>query len=145
MERRGAACGLEHRPSVKTVLLDTHIVQWWSAEPELLSKRAGAALESADVLAVAGISWYELAWLATHERIVVAIPIGAWLAQLAAEVRTIGITPAIACTAASLPSTFLGDPADRLIYATAVEHGWPLVTKDRRLRAHEHPTDVTVW
>ncbi|MGH3568718.1 MAG: type II toxin-antitoxin system VapC family toxin [Pseudonocardia sp.] len=128
-----------------TVLLDTHVVQWWSAEPELLSRHAAATVESADVLAVAGITWYELAWLARHERLTVAIPIGAWLAQLAAEVRTVGITPAIAHTAASLPSTFPGDPADRLIYATAVEHGWPLVTKDRRLLAHHHPTEVAVW
>jgi predicted nucleic acid-binding protein len=37
------------------------------------------------------------------------------------------------------------DPADRLIYATAVEHGCLLVTKDRRLRSHRHPRPVTVW
>ena len=35
--------------------------------------------------------------------------------------------------------------ADRLIYATAVEHGWQLVTKDNRLRRHRHPRSVTVW
>jgi PIN domain nuclease of toxin-antitoxin system len=45
----------------------------------------------------------------------------------------------------ALPASFAGDPADRLIYATAVEHGWPLVTKDRRLRNHRHPRPVTVW
>jgi PIN domain nuclease of toxin-antitoxin system len=34
----------------------------------------------------------------------------------------------------SLPSSFPGDPADRLVYATAVEHGCLLVTKDHRQR-----------
>lgn len=57
----------------------------------------------------------------------------------------VGITPSVAATAVALPSSFPGDPADRLIYATAIEHGWRLVTKDRRLRSHRHPRPVTVW
>ena len=128
-----------------TLLLDTHVLQWWSAEPERLSKRAAHAVAGADVLAVAGITWWELAWLATHGRIVVTLPVGSWLAQLSAQVRTVGVTPAIATAAVSLPGSFRGDPADRLIYATAVEHGWSLVTKDNRLREHPHPRKVTLW
>jgi PIN domain nuclease of toxin-antitoxin system len=127
------------------VLLDTHVIQWWSAEPERLSRAATRALEDADELAAAGISWFELAWLARHERIVLTIPVRSWLEQLAVQVRTIELTPAIADTAASLPSAFPGDPADRLIYATAIEHGWRLVTKDGRMRGHRHPRPFTVW
>jgi PIN domain nuclease of toxin-antitoxin system len=128
-----------------TVLLDTHVVHWWSAEPERVSHAAADALEQADELAIAAISWFELAWLARNERIVVTTPLGSWLARLAGQLRTVGITPAVAETAVSLPSSFPGDPADRLIYATAVEHGWRLITKDRRLRAHRHPRAVAVW
>jgi len=76
---------------------------------------------------------------------VVTIPISFWLQQLAAQVRTIPVTPAIAATAVGLPSSFPGDPADRLIYATAMENGWRLITKDRRLRTHRHPRPVTLW
>jgi PIN domain nuclease of toxin-antitoxin system len=130
---------------VNTVLLDTHIVHWWSAEPDRISRAAAEALGDADELAVAAISWFELAWLARHERIVVTIPIRSWLEQLAGELRTVGVTPAVADTAIALPSSFPGDPADRLIYATAIEHGWQLITKDRRLRAHPHPRAVAVW
>jgi len=130
---------------VTTVLLDTHVVQWWSAEPDRLSQPAARALEEADELAVAAISWFELAWLARHERIVVTIPVRSWLEQLSAEVSTVELTPAIADTAAALPASYPGDPADRLIYATAVERGWRLVTKDRRIRAHRHPRPLTVW
>lgn len=128
-----------------TILLDTHVLHWWSAEPERLSTTAAAAVTSADELAVADVTWYELAWLATHERITIAVPLTTWLAKLAADVRTVGITPALARTAAALPSSFPGDPADRLIYATAIEHGWQCVTKDRRLRDHPHPREVTIW
>jgi len=91
------------------------------------------------------MSWYELAWLARHERIAVAIPIRAWLDRLADQVRTVGTTPAIAEIAVSLPSSFPKDPIDRIIYATAIETGWPLVTKDERLRGHKHPRKITIW
>ena len=110
-----------------------------------MSKGAGEALRDADELAVSAISWFELAWLAKHERIVVSIPIRSWLERLAGGVRTVGITPAIADAAVSLPRSFPADPADRLIYATAVEHGWQLVTKDKRLRRHRHPRPLVVW
>jgi PIN domain nuclease of toxin-antitoxin system len=120
-------------------------VHWWSAEPERISGEATKALSEAGELAVAAISWFELAWLAEHERIVLSIPIRSWLEHLSARIRTIPLTPAIADTAVSLPSSFPGDPVDRLIYATAVEHGLRLVTKDRKLRAHRHPRPLAVW
>lgn len=130
---------------MNTVLLDTHVVQWWSAEPDRISSAAATVLGDAEELAVAAISWFELAWLARHERISVTIPIRSWLQELAGELRTIGVTPAIADTAVSLPSSFPGDPADRMIYATAIEQGWQLITKDRRMRDHPYPRTVAVW
>jgi PIN domain nuclease of toxin-antitoxin system len=130
---------------MRTVLLDTHVVHWWSAEPQRVSARAREVLEEAEELAVAGISWFELAWLARHERILVSIPIRSWLLGLAGKVRTIAPTPAIADTAVALPSSFPGDPADRLIYATAIEHDLALVTKDRALRDHPNPRPLAVW
>ncbi len=94
---------------------------------------------------MASITWFELAWLAAHERISLTIPVAAWLDGLSRQVRTVGTTPAIAIAAVSLPSSFPDDPADRLIYATAVEQGWSLVTKDERLRDHRHPRPITIW
>jgi PIN domain nuclease of toxin-antitoxin system len=130
---------------VGAVLLDTHVVHWWSAEPKRVSSPAREALEGADELVVAAISWYELAWLARHECIAVTVPIRAWLDGLASQLRTIGVTPAVADTAVGLPASFPGDPADRLIYATAIEHGIDLVTKDRAIRNHDKPRSLTVW
>jgi PIN domain nuclease of toxin-antitoxin system len=136
---------LERFVDVAAVLLDTHVVHWWSAEPKRVSKPARTVLEEADEHVVAAISWYELAWLARHERITVNIPIRSWLQGLAAQLRTIGVTPAIADAAVALPSSFPGDPADRLIYATAIEHGLGLVTKDRTIRDHDRPRSLTIW
>jgi PIN domain nuclease of toxin-antitoxin system len=130
---------------VGAVLLDTHVVHWWSAEPQRISAPAREALEGADELAVAAISWFELAWLARNERILLGVPIRSWLESLAAQVRTIGVTPAIADLAVALPSSFPRDPADRLIYATAVEHDLTLVTKDRAIRDNARPRSRTAW
>ncbi len=75
---------------MRTVLLDSHVVHWWSAEPEKLSPTATRTIERADELAVASITWFELAWLAAHDRIVLAVPIRSWLDGLAADVRSVG-------------------------------------------------------
>jgi PIN domain nuclease of toxin-antitoxin system len=130
---------------VGAVLLDTHVVHWLSAEPQRISRPASEVLDLADELAIAAISWFELAWLARNERILLNIPIRSWLQGLASQLRTIGVTPAIADTAVALPSSFPRDPADRLIYATAVENDLPLVTKDRAIRDHARPRSRTVW
>jgi PIN domain nuclease of toxin-antitoxin system len=127
------------------LLLDTHVVHWWSAEPDRISRPARRALKAADELLIAASSWYELAWLAERRRIVLDIPIRSWLGDLSAQVRTLGITPGIACSAAALPSTFPRDPMDRIIYATAVEHGVRLVTKDQAIAEHDKPRSLVVW
>lgn len=130
---------------MKVLLLDTHVVQWWSAEPDRLSADARRAIDQAQELAVAAITWFELAWLAGHGRISVAIPLRSWLGELHQELRTVPLTPAVAATAVDLPAPFPGDPADRLIYATAVETGSRLVTKDRRMLDHPYPRAVALW
>jgi PIN domain nuclease of toxin-antitoxin system len=128
-----------------TVLLDSHVVHWWSSEPHRISPTAATAIAAADELAVADTSWFELAWLARNDRIVVSIPLANWLRQLADKVHTVPLTPEIAAAAVSLPASFPGDLADRLIYATAVDRGWQLITKDARMRRHRHPQRLAVW
>ena len=128
-----------------TVLLDTHVLYWATSARNRLSEAAMDAIVGADDLAVASITWFELAWLATRGRIATPIPVMSWLEQLTERVRTVGINARIAATAVALPGSFPGDPADRLIYATAIERGWPLVTRDDRMRSHPHPRQVVVW
>jgi PIN domain nuclease of toxin-antitoxin system len=128
-----------------SVLLDTHVVHWWSSEPERVSRSARRALEAADELLIAAVSWYELAWLARHGRIALDVPIRSWLENLSAQVRTISLSPAIAEAAVALPDSFPGDPADRQIYATAIEQGVKLLTKDQEITEHDKPRSLVVW
>jgi PIN domain nuclease of toxin-antitoxin system len=64
---------------------------------------------------------------------------------MAGQVRTVALTPAVAAAAVALPKSFPGDPMDRIIYATAAEHGWPLITKDERMRRHSSSPQITFW
>ena len=121
------------------------MLHWWTAQPDRLSKVAVRALTSADEHALASISWYELAWLAQRGRIALTVPVRTWLERLAGQVRTVSTSPAIAVTAAELASSIPGDPADRIIYATAIEHGWQVITKDERLLSHPYPRKIAVW
>ncbi len=127
------------------VLLDTHVVYWLSARSDELSAAANAAITVAERLAVSSVTWYELAWLASRNRLSVSIPVRDWLEGIGESVQTIPTTPAIAATAVGLPTSFPNDPADRVIYATAIERGWQLVTKDRALRRHRHSRKITIW
>ena len=42
-------------------------------------------------------------------------------------------------------STALVAGAFGIIYATAIEHGWSLITKDRKLLEHRHPKRIAIW
>jgi len=127
-----------------TVLLDTHALFWWASMPNLLSPAAVATLQSADP-AVAAITWFELAWLMRRGRIGTTRPVHAAITTLAGGVQTVPLTPAIAARAAELPDTFPRDPVDRIIYATAVEHGLRLVSKDARLHAADTSGNIVIW
>ena len=127
------------------LLLDTHVLQWTTAEEDRVSAAAREAMRGAGEIAVAAVTWFELAQLAHRGRIEVRTPVRAWLDDLARRVRTVAITPAIADTAVALGRSFPGDPADRLIYATAIETGWRLVTKDGAIREQDGGRGLTIW
>ena len=127
------------------MLLDTHAFYWWSADSSRLSATAAQSIIDADELAVAAISWFELAWMAQNNRIAVPLPLKAWIDELASQVQTFPITPSIAMAAVALPTSFPADPMDRLIYATAVEHGIQLVTRDERILGYPPASGTAIW
>jgi PIN domain nuclease of toxin-antitoxin system len=131
--------------SLITLLLDTHVLYWMTADPREISNVARRAINQAEQLAVAAVSWYELAWMAHRGRIQITRPAASWLQELSQQVITVPMTPTIALRAVELPSSFPGDPADRQIYATAVEQGWSLVTRDENMRQHRFSRQVTIW
>jgi PIN domain nuclease of toxin-antitoxin system len=128
------------------IVLDTHVFVWLSASPERLSPRARKAIATEPGLAISMASIQEIAYLAVRGRLAMDRPVGAWIGDSLSvhEVRALPTTVATALRAGSLsPEEFHGDPADRLIYATAVEHDARLVTADKRLREADRAR--TVW
>jgi PIN domain nuclease of toxin-antitoxin system len=128
------------------ILLDTHVWLWWVAEPQRLSAKAREAIDRAEHLGVATISCWEVAMLAEAGRIELDRAIETWIEQALADPRTssLALTSAVAVRAALLGrEKFGGDPADRIIYATARDAGASIVTRDRALRAFD--PRGTIW
>ena len=129
---------------MRPVLVDTHTLLWIDSHPRLLSRRAAKAVRGAEII-VSSVTWYEIASLVRRCRIRHRGSVRTWLASLTREVRSVPISPAIAATAAALEGGFPEDPFDRIIYATAIEHGWALVTKDQRLLDYPAGRTVAIW
>jgi PIN domain nuclease of toxin-antitoxin system len=128
------------------ILLDTHVLIWMAAEPAKLTKRARTMIQEAMAgggVAVAAITLWELAWIAEQRRIQFTGTVDRFVKEITGRVAVLPITPEIAATAAHFPDSYPKDPQDRLIGATALVHGIPLITADDRLRASKAVT--TVW
>jgi PIN domain nuclease of toxin-antitoxin system len=128
------------------IVLDTHILVWLAVVSERLGADVREVLAEGAELAISTVTVQEIAYLVMRGRIELDRPVRTWVADVLAahEVRPIPPSVAVALRAGSLDfANFPGDPADRLIYATAVEHGARLATADERLRAVD-PARV-VW
>jgi len=118
------------------IVLDTHAWIWSLAEPRKLSARARAAIDRADALGVCAISCWEVAMLVSKQRLRLDRDTLLWIRQALAVPRTelLALTPEVAVASSRLPDDFPGDPADRLIAASALENRAEVVSKDARLQ-----------
>lgn len=126
------------------IVLDTHAWLWWLGGATRLGRRAARRIESADSIGVPAVCCFEVAAAVQRGRIGLDRGVLEWLdAALAApRVILLPLTPRIAVRASAL-SEFHGDPADRLIVATAIESGAPLITRDTAIRRSR--LVETVW
>ncbi len=129
------------------IVLDTHALVYDALDPARLTVRARKAIDHATEnreLACSDISLWEIAMLIARERLDPGMDPRQFLDDVITlrRIEVLPITPAIAVLSQS--DTFShGDPADRLIAATAMLHKASLVTADSRLRKIREIS--TIW
>ena len=128
-------------------LLDTHIWVWWLTGDPALAARERMALDAAanaGELFLAAISLWEAQMLHAKERLALPMPLADWLRRAAAPavLTVLPLDVPVVTALDSLPGRFHGDPADRLIVATARTHRLLLATHDVRIRASR---TVRLW
>jgi PIN domain nuclease of toxin-antitoxin system len=127
------------------IVLDTHAWIWWATDDRRLPVGARRRIEAASRVGVCAISVWEVAMLVERGRLKLDRDVLDWaLAALdLPKAELLELTPAIAVRSARPGDGFHGDPADRIIVATALEHRAPLVTRDERI--HRHGAVEVVW
>jgi PIN domain nuclease of toxin-antitoxin system len=130
-------------------LLDTHAWIWLQEGLPGISPRLIAQIDEArrrsDVY-VSAVSVWEIGNLTARGRLELESPIDVWL-QLALTVGRLQLAPfeaTIALASARLPGAIHGDPADRMLVATARTHGLTLVTHDKLLLKYGKQGHVNV-
>ncbi len=120
-------------------LLDTHMWVWWLTGDSALTARERAALDAgaaAGSLFLSAISLWEAQLLHAKGRLELPLAFPDWLRRGAAPpvVTVLPLDIPVVAALDNLPDRFHGDPADRLIVATARAHRLPLATRDARIR-----------
>lgn len=121
------------------VLLDTHIALWLESGNHRLRPDTIALIEACwrdgGTVLISAITVWEIAQLVYYGRIELARPVEEWIGLFAdspgVEILPLGHRAALG--AYRLDPLEHRDPADRLLIATAIEQGCPLVTYDARI------------
>jgi PIN domain nuclease of toxin-antitoxin system len=121
------------------IVLDTHVLVWWATGAAELSANARRAIQAAvrrGPVAASAISIFEIATAVRRKRLQFGVALEQWLRDLRTlpELRLEPVTADIAQLAGALEPSLPGDPADRIIVATALGLNAKLVTADARLR-----------
>ncbi|MEO1481354.1 MAG: type II toxin-antitoxin system VapC family toxin [Myxococcota bacterium] len=126
------------------IVLDTHAWIRWTSQPSKLGRKALYRIRKSDRIGIPAIACWEFAMLVERGRIKLDRPPLEWVEQALAQPKAelVPLTPAIAVTSTQL-GAFHGDPADRIIVATAVVHGTRLISQDEKIA--KCPLVETVW
>jgi len=118
------------------LLLDTHVLVYLVEGTPRLGTKALQAINqalAAGQLAVASISFWEIAMLVGKGRLDIRMELDVWRLELLHNgLLDMPLESSTALKAGQLQD-FHGDPADRMIVATALEHAATLVTADPKI------------
>jgi PIN domain nuclease of toxin-antitoxin system len=124
-----------------SLLLDTCALIW-IANDEPIASNAMLALRQAReadaTIYVSPISAWELGLLVSRGRLTLLMPPTRWFTHVlhTSGVQLADISPDVLISSSFLPGVPPNDPADRILAATAREHGYQLVTRDRLLLSY---------
>lgn len=126
------------------ILLDTHVLLWLDRDDPALGSTADKMAERAlaeGALATSAITFWEIALLLAKDRIELGKPLRQWRRDLLTSgLVECPVVGEIGITAPKLEGLH-GDPADRIILATALHHRAKLVTADQRLLTWTGPLE----
>ena len=122
------------------LLLDT-CAFIWSMSDAKMADEAAAAIRAGTVAApvyVSPISAWEIGLLVVRGR--VAFSVEQWFETMQAQpgIATADMPAEVLIRSSFLPGTPPGDPADRIVIATAREYGYRIVTRDRKILNYAH-------
>jgi PIN domain nuclease of toxin-antitoxin system len=122
-----------------SLLLDTHIALWLDSGDDHLRPNSRALIDgcwrNGGTIFVSAVTAWEIALLVDTGRIDLDVPIEAWVRRFLERpgIEAVALGPGPASRAYQFHHLEDRDPADRLLIATAVELGCPLVTYDERI------------
>lgn len=125
---------------MSAVVLDTCAVLWLAfgdpMQPTALASIRGAQASVSAL--VSPISAWEIAVKFAKGRLQLDVDPAAWFERFLQlpGIRLLDLTPQLLISSAMLPGQPPGDPADRIVIATARDVGAPVVTRDRLILAY---------
>jgi PIN domain nuclease of toxin-antitoxin system len=127
------------------LLLDTHAFVWLASDQTQLTAAGKAAIRAAaGALCISSITGLEIALLVKRGRLELPLPPREFIERALRQhgIEEIPVDVEIALRSAALPDIH-NDPFDRIIAATALNRGCPLLSKDTVLP--RYPGMTLLW
>ncbi|MEX6506494.1 type II toxin-antitoxin system VapC family toxin [Jiella sp. M17.18] len=120
------------------LLLDTCAVIWLSQAAKVSQQAMdaiGRARAPGGSVSVSVMTAWELGMLVSKGRVASTMHPDRWFDEFVdrGRVAVAPVTPVLLVASSYLPGAVHGDPVDRIIIATAREHGLTIVTRDRAI------------
>lgn len=132
------------------ILLDTHIWIWLAQGNSIIAPLARKAFDRArenENLFISPISVWEISMLVEKKKIILEMDIMDWLKQWIElpGIQIVELSCQVAMLSNRLPGLIHGDPADRILIASAFEEKAVLVTADEKILAFGKEPFISVY